>query len=229
MGTEEREDRNGSDVGNGDEEQLDGRSVRAQRQRESRRKEVLKCALSVFSEKGYHDTSITDIIEAAGIARGTFYLYFDNKRAIFEELLDSFMARIAGALRRVSLDEGAPPPVEQIRQSVARVVGVLADNGEFTRLLLRQAVGLDTEFDQRLAEFYGKVLQRIEQALVLGQSMGLVREFDALIVASCILGSIKEVANQFLLQDGGEPPDRELLEQEILDFSLKGVFQWKNP
>src|SRR5207249_12064076 len=66
---------------------VDGRVERAEKQRRERRANVLQTARRVFSAKGYHDTSISDLIEAAGIARRTFYLYFISKRAIFEELL----------------------------------------------------------------------------------------------------------------------------------------------
>ncbi len=41
----------------------------------------------MFAAKGYHGTRISDIIDAAGIARGTFYLYFESKSAIFLELI----------------------------------------------------------------------------------------------------------------------------------------------
>ncbi len=54
----------------------DGRAERANKKRELRRREILDVARGVFAEKGYHHTHVADIIEAAGIARGTFYLYF---------------------------------------------------------------------------------------------------------------------------------------------------------
>jgi AcrR family transcriptional regulator len=207
-------------------EAVDGRSRRARLARRARRNQVLGCALEVFAEKGYHATSISDIIKAAGIARGTFYLYFENKRAIFEELLDSFITRIAEAVERVSLDPDAATPTEQIRRNVARVVDVLVDNQKFTKILLRQAVGLDREFDARLAELYGRMIDLIEGAVTLGIQMKLVRQCNPRIVAGCILGSIKEVANQFLLDPASWQPDRDELVQEILDYNLKGVFAW---
>ncbi len=47
---------------------------------------ILRAAKSLFSEKGYKDTSISDITESAGIAAGTFYLYFDSKTQLFMDL-----------------------------------------------------------------------------------------------------------------------------------------------
>src|SRR5438552_1828440 len=70
----------------------DGRSARARRLREERRAQVLATARRLFAERGYHNTSISEIIAACRIARGTFYLYFESKRAIFDELLDDLFA-----------------------------------------------------------------------------------------------------------------------------------------
>src|SRR4051812_30800900 len=92
----------------------DGRVARAARQRENRRAALLQVAREIFAQKGYHRTSIDDLIEAAGVARGTFYLYFESKRAIFDELLDGLFSTLASSVRRIDVSEDAPPPVVQM-------------------------------------------------------------------------------------------------------------------
>ena len=52
-------------------------------ERQERRAQVLRHAKRIFARKGYHRTNVADIIARARIARGTFYLYFQNKRDIF--------------------------------------------------------------------------------------------------------------------------------------------------
>ena len=51
-------------------DEVDGRTRRAQEAREVRRAAILQAALQVFARRGYHATSITDLVEAAGVARG---------------------------------------------------------------------------------------------------------------------------------------------------------------
>ena len=53
-----------------------------------RRQQILLHARDVFARRGYHAAKIDEIVGAAGVARGTFYLYFEDKRAIFEEIVD---------------------------------------------------------------------------------------------------------------------------------------------
>ena len=100
---------------------MDGRVSRAQKAREVRRAAVLQAARRVFYEKGYSGASIDDIIEAADIARGTFYLYFESKRAIFDELLEELFVTLQSKVSRIDVTPGAPPPVEQMDATVDKV------------------------------------------------------------------------------------------------------------
>jgi AcrR family transcriptional regulator len=203
--------------------------ARATRQRLTRRGEVLEAALAVFGQKGYHAASVADIIGRAGIARGTFYLYFENKRAIFEELLDGYLQRIWGAVSRVDLGPGAPTPVSQIHENVIRVLKVLASNRALNRILLRHAVGLDADLDRKLDGFYDRLLERIEGALSLGQGMGVVRAGSTRLLAVCVLGTIKEVTAQYLLGAPGQELEQEGAALEILEYNLHGLLEAEQP
>lgn len=57
--------------------------------KEHKRKDLLNAAFELFMSKGFHDTSIADIVTKAGIAKGTFYLYFKDKTDIRNRLISS--------------------------------------------------------------------------------------------------------------------------------------------
>ena len=65
---------------------------------ERTRARLLKAAEDVFTELGYHEASIVKITEAAGVANGTFYLYFSGKQGIFDELVDDLNRRVRTAM-----------------------------------------------------------------------------------------------------------------------------------
>jgi AcrR family transcriptional regulator len=192
-------------------------------QREERRELVLRAAMEVFAHKGYHATSVGDIIKRAHIARGTFYLYFENKRQIFEAILDMALQGLVSRLHRIELSPQSPPPLEQLRANVGRVMAFLLSERELTQILLRHAEGLDADFDRRLSAFYDTVMNLVEGLLRAGQLMALVRPCDRRIVASCILGSIKEVMARFTL-DASQTPDLDLVVDEVVNFGLRGIF-----
>jgi AcrR family transcriptional regulator len=66
------------------------------------RRRLLDAAEQVFSEFGYPAASIVKITEAAGVAQGTFYLYFDSKQAIFDELVRDLNRRVRHAMKEGS-------------------------------------------------------------------------------------------------------------------------------
>ena len=192
-------------------------------QREERREQVLRSAMEVFAHKGYHATSVGDIIKRAQIARGTFYLYFETKRQIFEAILDMALQGLVSRLHRIELSPQSPPPLEQLRANVGRVIAFLLSERELTQILLRHADGLDADFDRRLSEFYDTIMNLIEGVLRAGQLMALVRPCDRRIVAACILGSIKEVMAR-LTSDAGQAPPLHAVVDEVVNFGLRGIF-----
>ena len=193
--------------------------------REERKKMVLVCAKAVFSQKGYYQASVSDIIERAGIARGTFYLYFRSKRDIFNSILDELFKELDGLLKQIDLDYSATS-LEQLR-SILRLIFMLAlENPHMTKIVLSRAGGLDSEFDSKLREFYAAVLGKIESSLQRGIELGLVRKCNTKITACCILGCMKEAVNHIYLdEDAISQVDSAL--DEVLNFGLRGVLTSK--
>ena len=70
----------------------------------SRKQKVLKASLQLFNEKGFHNTSIQDILQHANISKGTFYNYFSSKYECFLAILES--NRYETSVRRYELLEG---------------------------------------------------------------------------------------------------------------------------
>jgi AcrR family transcriptional regulator len=66
------------------------------------RQRLLEAAEQIFAELGYHDASIVKITEAAGVAQGTFYLYFSSKKEIFDELVRDLNRRVRRAMKEAS-------------------------------------------------------------------------------------------------------------------------------
>lgn len=81
-----------------------GRKLKA-RGLETRRR-LLDAAERVFGELGFYDASIVKITEAAGVAQGTFYLYFASKQEIFEELVRDLNARVRHAMQEAAAQGG---------------------------------------------------------------------------------------------------------------------------
>jgi AcrR family transcriptional regulator len=64
-------------------------------QREERRKQILDAALTVFSQKGYHATNVSDVAAQAGVSQGTIYWYFESKEALFNSAMLAVFAEFS--------------------------------------------------------------------------------------------------------------------------------------
>lgn len=190
--------------------------------KKNRREEILNAAILVFSQKGYHDTSISDLIEKAGIARGTFYLYFENKRQIFDSILDNLIIEIDNCIKTIETEKEGTNPLEQLRANLTRIFTLLIENPELSKILLRHATGLDEESDHKLTEFYSNLAFKIEEALRLGTKMNLIRECDPRIASYCILGSIREVIEHITLTRS-DTSEIDTIVEEVLGFGLYGL------
>lgn len=193
----------------------------------SRRAQLLQCAKAVFAEQGYHAASIADIIAAAGVARGTFYGYFESKRRIFDEILDGLLEDIDRQIPVIELAPSAPPPLSQLRANLRRVLSLILEDRHLVRILLFQAVGLDHECQDKLERFYQGILERIESALRTGMAMGLVRTCDPRLAAVAILGAIQGIVVQAARQPANYDLDRFV--DQILVFGLHGVLEPPRP
>ena len=202
-------------------EAFDRRSARAEAQRGARREGILKAASVLFGRQGYHGTSVADVIAAAGISRGTFYLYFDNKDSLFLELMEQFIQRIMDVVEVV--DAGGPDPTGKIYDNVRRVVDVVFDNQDLTVMVLREDLGLNPEVDEKLKRFYGFVREMVEGALENGARLGLIRKVNEPIVATALIGAIKEVFLHHLVIAPQTTPARESVAESLLDFGLRGL------
>ncbi len=76
---------------------------------EKRRKELLEIAFGSFLTKGYEQTSVDDIIAAAGIAKGTFYYYFESKEQMLEEVTELMIEREAAVAEEIAASDLPAP------------------------------------------------------------------------------------------------------------------------
>ena len=197
------------------------RATRAREARETRRRQLLDVALEVFSEKGYYEASITDVVTAAGVARGTFYQYFDSKEAIFHELLDDLVSGLKQSVVGVDMSPGALPVRDQLVDTVVRILNAVDQNRRFVHIVLRVAVGLDESVDRKLDQFFGELKLLVRESLERGQTLGLIRPCDTELAAHCVLGSFRAVVEHYL--GGDAPADTPRIAEGLVSFSFRGL------
>ncbi len=188
--------------------------------KEERRRQLLDAAIRVFGAKGYHQTQVSDVIAEAGVARGTFYLYFKSKREIFDCIMTELFRQVREQVQSLPREAVDKIPA-QLLGNIQRATDLLLDNPSLAKILFNESVGLDAELDERLQKFYGQLLDLIRRGLTQGQEMGFVREGDKQVLAMALLGSLKEIFYQYFL--GTEQPSRQAITNEIYQFVIHAI------
>jgi AcrR family transcriptional regulator len=173
-----------------------------------RRQALLRAARDVFATKGYHDAKVDDIVALAKVAKGTFYLYFPDKRSVFSELVDLLFKRLGAAILQV---DTAADVDAQVKHNIRAIVAVLLDDPALTRILLSYATGMDPAFVTKIRSFYDGVKAILARSLAAGQRLGIVAPGDPARFATFTVGALKELLAENV---SGETP---LAREEIVD------------
>lgn len=83
--------------------------------KENVRQRILEKGAEIIHQKGYNHTGIQEILDAAGIPKGSFYNYFKNKEDFGLQVIDHFVAYFDGLARQI-LDNHSSPPLERVRK-----------------------------------------------------------------------------------------------------------------
>lgn len=190
--------------------------------RRQRKREILDSAKAVFAERGFHQASINDIIHGAAIARGTFYLYFSGKQAVFDSILDEALNALRTRITRIDVGENATPPQVQLRENLVRVLEYVLGDRPLTLILLNHKQIPDVDVAARVDAFFSDVGGMIENSLAYGIAAKLVRPCNTPLVASALLGAVRGMIEHCVQQS--EPPDLDVIVDELIMFVLRGIF-----
>ena len=196
---------------------------------EARQRHILECAKRVFAEKGFHAANVSHICAAAGIGRGTLYLYFANKKAVFTAIVREVLGRVQALMK--SRRAGSYPPPESLRRGeviewsarqLRRIFEVVFEDERTLRILLREAVGLDASVEELLGEIDEALIALVAADLADSQRGGIVRaDLAPRLTATLMVGGVEKLALSALRS--AEPIDIGQLALETSRLHLVGT------
>ena len=192
-----------------------------------RRASLLDAARQVFSQKGYHPATVDDITRVAGVAKGTFYLYFSEKRAVFYDLMLQFFEMVTNVGMSVSRDVKTKQEYfTRIETAASRLSELFQNNRDLVRLSYRESMGMDEKLEKMVRDFYRSMAQVEADNIRRGMDLGLFRDdIDPLLAAYAHIGMVERVLLQWQFDRSfPEMPDlqRQLVELAYIGLKKKG-------
>jgi len=155
-----------------------------------RKQQLFDAAAQLFAEQGYASTRVVDIVDAAGVAKGLFYWYFENKEALFRELAADIRHQLRRA-QRAGMDRNAPALVRLAQGTVASV-HFMAEHSSFFSLLEVEGRSVADALRQGTEQHIGDVKRLIE----IGQADGTVtKDDDADLLALAVIGAVGQFSH----------------------------------
>jgi AcrR family transcriptional regulator len=179
----------------------DGKVLSARGERT--RRGLLEAAERVFADLGYHDASIVKITEAAGVAQGTFYRYFESKQQIFDELVEDLNRRV-----RAAMAEGARQAAtrtEAERLGFRAYFRFTADHPALYRII-RQAEFVSPG---AMRLHYDRISSGYVAGLREAMAAGEIIDADPEVLAWALMGAGELIGMRWILWDERDelPPD----------------------
>jgi AcrR family transcriptional regulator len=180
----------------------------------ARREQLLDVALEVFAHTGYHDTSMNDVAEAAGVTKPVLYQHFESKRELFQALLDAVGARMLSAIREGTADAtDGRSRTELGFRSYFRWVS--SDHDAFM-LLYGGASRRDQEFSRAVRRVTNGMVQAIAPLIAAD-----IDDEHRLTLAHALVG-LAEGASRRLVERG-EDFDPDVIARQVSDLAWAGL------
>lgn len=165
---------------------------------EATRQRILDAAEAVFGEQGYYEASISEITQRAGVAQGTFYIYFHSKREIFAELVVDLGDRLRAASRDASQD--APNRMAAERLGFAAFLDFVAQHRRVYQIVQEA----ERVVPEAARTYYQRISEGYQRHLAAAIAAGEIRAVDPEIASFALMGIAHFQALRWILWENHE-------------------------
>ncbi len=163
---------------------------------EATRRLFLNIARQEFSSKGYYHASTADIVQQSGMARGSLYYHFDDKKGLFRAVYEQLMREMQDSVRTVS--DAAQTPWDAFMAASLKVLDLCTED-KTRRIVIDVHTALT--YQERLEILHHTLLDELLKLLKAVMSSGYFKGYDLGTLALMIFGMLSESSRSFELAD----------------------------
>jgi len=126
-----------------------------------RREEIIQAGIEIFAAKGYYNTHIAEIVESVGIAKGTFYLYFNSKKDLFISLIRRFEDIFLELFEIDILVAETEDLKSFFSKLLKKIFSLYKEHKNLSIIILREAVAVNEKFREEFKEMDARRFKRI--------------------------------------------------------------------
>jgi AcrR family transcriptional regulator len=193
----------------------------AAERKDERRMQILQAAMGCFAEKGYHLTTMDDIVAASGMSKGSIYWYYKSKKEILMSMMEVAFADIGEAAAGI-LDDPTISAGERLRHFMEVSMESIAEFGEWTAVFIDfwSATRHDEDFYQLMAGLYEPFLKSLTGLIEEGIQNGEFRPVNAADLAISLMSAGDGLIMYQLI---GIPVDLQNTVETFMDVLFEGL------
>lgn len=176
------------------------------------RRQIIDAAVGLIAERGFSATSVDEIAEAAGVAKGSVYYNFGSKADLFAQILTEGVTRLTASLRAAAAAAGDRPPLAALAGELLRQVH---DNPAFAKVVAAEVFRTGRDWQDSIRLIHDEAMAVFAKAVADGDPT--LDPQDAEIAGSAVFGATLVAGLEWLAFQ----PDRTL--EEILPPVLRAV------
>lgn len=180
-----------------------------------RRHQLLEVALRVFAERGFHDTSMNDIADAAGVTKPVLYQHFASKRELFTELLTDVSNDMQETITKAVA--AADGPHEMVERGFAAYFRFVDEHRDAFQLFYGGGLGRDADFSEVVNQVENAVAALVADLIVIEGLLPGQRR----LLAHGIVGMIEGASIHWLRSNSDADPAT--LAHQLADLAWGGL------
>ena len=182
--------------------------------------EVYAAALRLFTEKGYHATSMQDIAAAVGLYKGSLYHYIGSKEELLARVFERGMGSLLDEVEAIAADTSVAAS-RQLRLILRAHVAAVADNREALTVYLHEFRALAGETLDRVREQRERYRRLLESVVERGVRSGEFASTDVAIATLGVLGMCNWIVQWY--RPGGRLGARQIADH-FAELLLRGLY-----
>ena len=175
-----------------------------QKTKEAKRQLILDTAVKVFAAKGYHNTTVKDIVDEASVSVGSFYFYFKSKEDLFAELYTNIVERFHTAIMNV-LDDENFSLLKNFTLAMMANLWLYEQNRDISKIMLLEAAIINPEFQRVRNNSVKESAQEMAAWFERFKLHNVVNIPDTKVAALIYAGSYYYLINEWLESDENIP------------------------
>jgi AcrR family transcriptional regulator len=184
-----------------------------------KKERLIKAGVELFSRNGFNMTTVEDITREAGVAKGTFYLYFKDKRQFYGEILNSMVYQYEEDCKKI---RAVSCPKEKLKMFIRSQLDFYQENADFARFTI-SAVGPEAEsFIKWYVSIQKKHINFLADIIFQGCKEGIFDVNDVFKAAQFLQGAAFMFIAQHILS-AGDPAKIDEDTEFIVNTFLEGI------